>query len=142
MMSLLAYSRDNFSIFFSGAFRKRFYVRRYCKYKEMSVLFSCTQGKWTWVRQWQIFREPLRGSQDLSRASPKFISHERRKRHSFLKWRNFPLQNKWDAFKREPCDNRNFSSAYYRNFASHMTITILRGVSSHFRVTYNHRTFA
>ena len=25
-------------------------------------------------------REPLRGSQDLSRASPKFISHERRKK--------------------------------------------------------------
>ena len=40
----------------------------------MSVLFSCIHGKWTWVRQWQIFREPLRGSRDLVRASPKFIS--------------------------------------------------------------------
>ena len=27
----------------------------------MSVLFFCVHGKWTWVRQWQIFREPLRG---------------------------------------------------------------------------------
>ena len=52
----------------------------------MSVLFFCIHGKWTWVRQWQIFREPLRGSRDLSRASPKFISHERRKKdtHSLI----------------------------------------------------------
>ena len=39
----------------------------------MSVLFLCVHGKWTWVRQWQIFRELLRGSRDLSHASPKFI---------------------------------------------------------------------
>ena len=53
----------------------------------MSVLFSCIHGKWTWVRQSQIFREPLRGSRDLSRTSPKFISYERRKKdtHSLNK---------------------------------------------------------
>ena len=49
----------------------------------MSVLFFCIHGKWTWVRQWQIIREPLCGSRDLSHASPKFISHERRKKDTY-----------------------------------------------------------
>ena len=64
-------------VFLSGAFRLKFFIWRYCKYKE-----------WTWVRQWQIFREPLRGSRDLSLASPKFIfPWTQKKRRSFLNCR-------------------------------------------------------
>ena len=60
----------------------------------MSVLFSCIHGKWTWVRQWQIFRELLLGSRDLSHASPKFISHEHRKKdtHSLNQQGSFSHQ--------------------------------------------------
>ena len=44
----------------------------------MSVLFFCVHGKWTWVRQWQIFREAVHGICHV--PHPSSFSHERRKK--------------------------------------------------------------
>ena len=68
--------RDNFKSFLSGAFRKKFFVGRYCKYKEWVSYFSAFIGN------------ELRGSRDLSRVSPKFIfPWTQKKRDSFLNYR-------------------------------------------------------
>ena len=44
MRPLPAYLRDNFKSFLSGAFRKKFFVGRYCKYKEWVSYFSAFMG--------------------------------------------------------------------------------------------------
>ena len=44
MRPLQAYLRENFKSFLSGAFRIKFFIWRYCKYKEWASYFSAFMG--------------------------------------------------------------------------------------------------
>ena len=53
-----AYLAENFKMFSLGLLEKVFLFKDIVNIRN-KCLFFCVHGKWTWVRQWQIFREPL-----------------------------------------------------------------------------------
>ena len=80
MRLLQAYFREKFKRFLSGALRIKFFIWRYCKYKELASYFSAFMGN-------ELGWGSDKSSEDLSRASPKFIfPWTQKKRHSFLMW--------------------------------------------------------
>ena len=81
MRSLVAYSRENFRIFFSGAFTKRFYVGRYCKYKEWVSYFPAFMGN---ELGWGSDKSSENGISHV--PHPSYFPWTQKKRHSFLNW--------------------------------------------------------
>ena len=87
MRPLPAYLRENFKSFLSGAFRIKFFIWRYCKYKEWASYFSAFMGNelgWGSDKSSEN-RFAVHGNCHV--PHPSSFSHERRKKdtHSLNK---------------------------------------------------------